>query len=70
MELGTELPLVSIGLRHLSSFENLGQGVYQLTTSLSSLFIFSVLYRIFTVGHKLEPVSKTVIVEFEVRSLF
>uniref|UniRef100_A0A8C5F2Y4 Complement C3 n=1 Tax=Gopherus evgoodei TaxID=1825980 RepID=A0A8C5F2Y4_9SAUR len=30
----------------------------------------TVLYRIFTVGHKLEPVSKTVIVEFEVRSLF
>uniref|UniRef100_A0A8C5F2S9 Complement C3 n=1 Tax=Gopherus evgoodei TaxID=1825980 RepID=A0A8C5F2S9_9SAUR len=29
----------------------------------------TVLYRIFTVGHKLEPVSKTVIVEFEVRSL-
>uniref|UniRef100_A0A8C3I647 Complement C3 n=1 Tax=Chrysemys picta bellii TaxID=8478 RepID=A0A8C3I647_CHRPI len=27
----------------------------------------TVLYRIFTVGHKLEPVSKTVIVEFEVR---
>uniref|UniRef100_A0A8C3T538 Uncharacterized protein n=1 Tax=Chelydra serpentina TaxID=8475 RepID=A0A8C3T538_CHESE len=26
----------------------------------------TVLYRIFTVGHKLEPVSKTVIVEFEV----
>uniref|UniRef100_A0A8C3T1H2 Uncharacterized protein n=1 Tax=Chelydra serpentina TaxID=8475 RepID=A0A8C3T1H2_CHESE len=29
----------------------------------------TVLYRIFTVGHKLEPVSKTVIVEFEVRSV-
>uniref|UniRef100_A0A8C3HQ48 Complement C3 n=1 Tax=Chrysemys picta bellii TaxID=8478 RepID=A0A8C3HQ48_CHRPI len=29
----------------------------------------TVLYRIFTVGHKLEPVNKIVIVEFEVRSL-